>query len=126
VRPHAGQQLRQPERLDQVVVRAGVQAGDHVELLISRGEHQHRQVGVRGADAAADVEAVDVGQPQVEHHEVRVARRRWGRAAAGEPGDRVALALEHPHEAGGDRVVVLHEQDAVGVHGQDANAPSQL
>ena len=88
VRPNPRQQLREPERLDHVVVGARVEARDDVELLVARGEDEDAQVGTRGAQLAAHVEPVHVGQAQVEDHEVE---RRWRRPArrchgsAGEP-----------------------------------------
>ncbi len=66
----AGEQLGEPERLDQVVVGAGVEAGDDVELLVAGGEDEDGQVGVRGAQPPADVDAVDVGQAEVEDDEL--------------------------------------------------------
>ena len=47
VRAHAREQLGEPERLDEVVVGAGVEPGDDVELLVARGEDQDRQLGAR-------------------------------------------------------------------------------
>ena len=44
-------------------------------------------------------------------------------AAAGEAPHRVALAVEHADEPGGDRVVVLHEQDPRAAHGASVPAP---
>ena len=78
VRANAGEQLGEPERLDQVVVGAGVQAGDDVELLVAGGEDEDREVGPRGSQPAAYVDAVDVGQSEVEHDQVDVGRRRPG------------------------------------------------
>ena len=62
------------ERLGDVVVGAGLEADDLVELGVLRGEHQ--DVGVAElADAAADLDAVDVGQAEVEHDQVEVVQR---------------------------------------------------
>ena len=109
---HAGQQLREPERLDEVVVGAGVEAGDDVELLVARREDQDRQLGSRAAQSPADLDAVDVRQAEIEDHEVHGGVGGGGCAgAAGKPPDRQALALQDAREPGGDRVVVLHEQD---------------
>ena len=42
-RTEPGQQLAEIERLDQVVVGAGVQPGDPVSRGIPRSQHQHRR-----------------------------------------------------------------------------------
>ena len=42
-----------------------------------------------------------------------------------EPHHRVALPLEHPHEAGRDGVVVLHEQHAGALHGGTVATPDR-
>ena len=44
VRPNAGQQLREPERLDEVIVSTGIEPGDDVELLVARRDDQDRQL----------------------------------------------------------------------------------
>jgi hypothetical protein len=56
--------------LDQVVVGAGVEAGDAIRHLDTRGEHQHRRAVAAVAERAADLQAVDVGQADVEHDDV--------------------------------------------------------
>ena len=62
---YAGAELAGAERLDEVVVGAGVEAEQRVRLLRSRGEHD--DVGVAElADAAGDLETVDVGQADIE------------------------------------------------------------
>ena len=53
------QQLAQRERLDEVVVGAGVEARDAVVDRVARGEHQHRRAVAGLAHAPADLEAVD-------------------------------------------------------------------
>ena len=67
------------EGLDDVVVGAELEPDDAVGLRAARGEHDHRDAGF-GAQRAADVAAVAVGQHEVEQHEVRADRR--ARAAA--------------------------------------------
>jgi hypothetical protein len=67
----SGEQLRGGVRLGHVVVRAAVEGGDLALVCALRGEHDDRDVGPL-PDAAADVEAVDVGQSEVEDHRGRV------------------------------------------------------
>ena len=78
----AGEQLREVERLGQVVVGAGIEAQHDVDLLGPGGEHDHGRLGVPFAQPAADLDAVHVGQAQVEQHEVRLAPRATGSSAA--------------------------------------------
>ena len=66
----ARDQLAQPERLDDVVVRAELEPDHPVRLLAARGDDDDRHVGPL-AHAPADVEPVGVGKPQVEQHQIR-------------------------------------------------------
>ena len=75
-RPHAGQQLGEPERLGDVVVGAGVEPEHGVDLVGPPGEHEDRHRAAGGAQAPAHVEAVDVGQPEVEQRRGRRRRAR--------------------------------------------------
>ena len=68
--PHSGEQLGQPERLGHVVVRTGVEADDHVDLLGSGGEYEYRKVPPVGPRLAGHVEAVYVGKAEVEYDDV--------------------------------------------------------
>ena len=68
--PQAGQQLGEGERLDQVVVGPGVEALHPVLDGVPGGEHEDGGVVAGGPHAPADVEPVDGGQPDVEHHGV--------------------------------------------------------
>ena len=56
----AGEQLGEPKRLGHVVVGAGVEPGDDVELAVPGGQDQDREVGARPAQIAADGDPVDV------------------------------------------------------------------
>ena len=68
-----------------------------------------------GPHGAAHVEALDVGQAQVEQHEVGLVALERGQAAATVPGllHLVALVLEGHADGQADLVVVLDEQQAV-------------
>src|SRR3954471_6206326 len=68
-RAQAGEQLLALERLDEVVVGAGVQALDARLQGVAGGEHQDRHV-VTLAQATGHVHPIDLGQPEVEHDEV--------------------------------------------------------
>src|SRR5262249_20915710 len=64
-RAHPGDELARVERLRQIVVRAGVEASDLVEVVVARREHEDRQIA-RLADPAADLHPVEIGKHQVE------------------------------------------------------------
>ena len=71
-------QLAHVERLDEVVVGAGVQAVDPVADRVARGEHEDRHAVAGRAQPPRHLEAVDVRQADVEHHGVRRGRRHLG------------------------------------------------
>ena len=68
----AREQLARLEGLGQVVVGAELQTDDAVHRLAARGQHQQRQAAQAriGAQLARQVQAVAVGQHQVEHQHV--------------------------------------------------------
>ena len=68
-RADAGDELAEPERLHDVVVGADLQEPDAVELVLAGGDDDDRHVGA-GADAAADLAAVEIGETEVEQDEV--------------------------------------------------------
>ena len=72
-------QLGERERLGEVVVAAGVKAGQPVGQRVAGGEEQHRGAHAVRAQRLADVAAVGVRQPDVEHQ--HVGRRRRERLA---------------------------------------------
>ena len=79
----------------------------------ARREHDDRHAGL-GAQRAADVAAVAVGQREVEQHEVGRTRTSGVQRARRRGGDRglEALALEQPRERLGDRCLVLDDENA--------------
>jgi hypothetical protein len=72
----AGEQFVDGERLGDVVVGAGVQGVDLVLAAGPTGQHDDRYRGP-AAQAVDDVDAVDVGQPEVEDDEVGLPIRRF-------------------------------------------------
>ena len=70
---HAGGQLRGGEGLGDVVVGAGHETGDLVHLLRAGSEHDDADGSVGGADAAADLKAVDAGQHDVQKRHAHIA-----------------------------------------------------
>ena len=69
--PDAGDQLGHLERLAHVVVGARLEAHDDVDRVRAGREHDDRRRGL-AADRAADLEAVEPRQHDVEQDEVRV------------------------------------------------------
>jgi hypothetical protein len=65
----AGDHLRSRERLDHVVVGAELQAGHPIGLLASGREQDDRDRGL-GADPADHLEAIQLGQHDVNHGQV--------------------------------------------------------
>ena len=106
--PDPRDELAQPERLDDVVVRAELEPDDAVDLLALRRDHDDRHVRA-GPQLAADREAVDIGQPNVEQHEVG-RRRVEGFLPGGDTGDLEALRREPLDERLRDRVFVLDDE----------------
>src|SRR5690606_14146057 len=112
VRADAGQQLLDAEGLDEVVVRARVEARDLVLDRVLGGEDDDGRVGGL-ADAPGDLEAVQDGKHQVEHDEVRVQLpelRETGDAVVAH--DRVVvLGLELQVDELRDLLLVLDDED---------------
>ena len=73
-RTDAGEQFGEGERLDEVVVRAGVEAGHAVLQRVARGEDEHRRLHAALAQRAQDLKAVAPRQRQVEQHHVERLR----------------------------------------------------
>ena len=110
------QQLLALEGLDQVVVGAGVEAGDAVLGLGPRGQHQDRHVALL-AQAAADLDPVEPGQAEVEHDQVGDESDRHVERldAVGGGADLVALVAQGTAQDVGDVGVVLDHEDAAAL-----------
>jgi hypothetical protein len=113
-RTDARHQLGHGEGLHHVVVGAEVEAVHAVVHLVARREQQHRHPLRAAAQPAQHLEAVDIGQPDVEDHEIEaLARRRLDRQlAARHHVDRIALGTQDAGKALVQGSVVLDDQDA--------------
>jgi hypothetical protein len=115
-RPHPRDQLADPERLGQVVVRATVESEHFVHFVAPRGKHQDRNIGITRitANRAAQRHAVQAGQHQVEHDELeRVAPGQGKRfVAVALRDDRQTLELQVKLDQLSDVRVVLDEEHA--------------
>ena len=123
-----GEQLLQVERLDEVVVGAGVEALDAGVDRVARGEHQDRHVAV-GAQLLAHLDAVELRQPEVEDHGVGLEHAglvERGLAVLGEPHV-VALAAQGTTDDIPDIGVVFdYEHSCPIAHRIDSKGPEAL
>ena len=110
----AAAQLRQPERLGDVVVGAGLEPLDGVGLAVERGQHDDRHDVAARAQRAADVVAVGPGpERDVEQDDVEVlAAGELDRGVAvGDGLDAVALAREGVRQRVAQRALVVDDED---------------
>ena len=115
---HAAQQHADPgdefahaERFGQVVVGADAEADQHVRLVASGGQHQHRRRPHR-LDPSAYLQTVESGQHHVEHHQIRFGgRRRRDRRRPVDGGFHQEFLGAQPSRDGGQdgRLVVDHQ-----------------
>ena len=109
-RVHPGEELGVAERLGDVVVRPGTEALDLLLLVEAGGQHEDPDLG-HLTDPTDQHEAVDVGQPEVDHHEVGAVLEQGphsGLARGGtaiQPGPLEQRAQQAPDV----RVVVDHQ-----------------
>ena len=107
----AGQQLLDLEGLDDVVIRAHLQAGDLVLDLALGGEHDDGHFhGL--AQLAADLPAVHDGQHDIEQHEVGLdlPGHLDGLAAVGRVRDLEPVLLQVQAQQLCDVAIVLHDE----------------
>ncbi len=117
-RMQARDELARAERLRHVVVRAGLERAHLLLLLADRREHDDRH-GAPLAQAARDLDAVAVGQHEVEDRRVRRAqRRRVQRLGRRRGGDHVeaVVAQGDPQRAQDLRLVVADEDARTLAH----------
>jgi hypothetical protein len=120
-RPHARDQLARPERLGHVVVGAHLETDHDVRFLALGGQHHDRRPArlLALAQAAADLEAVQPGQHQVQQDQLRLPADGLLEAllAVRRGEDAEALALEVVPDHLDDVGVVLDDQDRRFRHG---------
>jgi len=105
----------QCERLDQVVVSTGIEAGQLVVQRIAGGEHQYRGLLARFiAQLAADLDAVHAWQIEIQHDRVELVHH--GQVQTGNPVSRevhgVAPVLQVVAQVGRNVAVVFDYQDS--------------
>jgi hypothetical protein len=126
VRPDARLQLARAERLDQIVVGAGVHAFDAALLARARGEHDHRRVARArvGAQRAQEPESVEPRHHHVGEHEIRtaIAHRLERRLSVCDRDDAVAFREQAHDVLTHVRVVVGHQDARSAVRGISARS----
>ena len=115
-RADAGDQLQERERLGEVVVGAGLQAGDAVGDAASGAEHQHRRPRVVLAQPPAGLEAVDARKHDVEDDDLRgpLGERRQAALAGRRDLDLEAGLAQAADERAAEQEVVLDDEHAGG------------
>lgn len=104
-----GEQLGETYRLDEVVVGPEPQPAHHRALVAARGEHHHRHVAHR-PQGAQHVQAVGVGQAQVEKQQVGASVVGQYVPAVPDASGDVAVVVQDLDERRGHAVVVLGQQ----------------
>jgi hypothetical protein len=109
---HPRGQLGEAERLDEIVVGAGVQPHDTVVDRVPGGQQEHRRPAALRAQPPGDLQPVHAGQHDVQDDRVvvrlgRVPQRL--RAVAGRV-DGIALLLEATLEQQRQAHLVLHDE----------------
>jgi hypothetical protein len=109
--PRAGEQLPDGERLGDVVVGAAVEGRHLVRFRSPSGEDDDRDSRPL-PQPADDVEAVQIGQPEVQNDEVGLPGRSLEEPVLAGLGldDAVSLAREGRAEEAADRRLVLDDQ----------------
>ena len=114
----AGDDLGEAERLGDVVVAAGAERLDLVLDRVLGGEEEDRGLEAALAEAAADLDPVEVGEHPVEHDQVGLGRRRRRSARRGRVRgllDLEALVAERGRDGVDDRRLVVDDEDPLAL-----------
>ena len=101
------------ERLDDVVVSTGFEADDDVDRVALGGEHDDRDARFE-ADRAADVDAAQTGQHEVQEDQIglAIAKHLHGLGPVGAEHRIEPLAAQHDSEHLSERKVIVDDEDA--------------
>jgi D-alanyl-D-alanine carboxypeptidase/D-alanyl-D-alanine-endopeptidase (penicillin-binding protein 4) len=125
-RPEARRELFEGERLDEVVVGAGIEPGHPVAHGVARGQHQDRRLAPPLPEALGDLDAGDVGQADIQDDRldpVGLRQLEAGLPIGGEIDD-VAVLLEEALEDPPEPLVVLDDQQVHRARGSLSTARS--
>jgi hypothetical protein len=112
----AREELAHRERLAQVVVGPDLEPEHPIELFLTRGQEDDRQPLRLQPQPSTQLEAVDVGQADVEDHEIRQSFGERGsrRAAIGVTHGAIAGAIERELHTLANPVLVFDDRDRAG------------
>jgi hypothetical protein len=116
-RAQSHHQLLQIEGLGQVVIGARLKTGHLVLDGAACGEDEHRHIPPLRAPVAQQVDAVAIGQAQVQHAGIKVTAGHVG-SGLGHAGRRVAgeaMQFQPGLDAAGHQGVVFDDQNVHGV-----------
>ena len=116
-------ELAQAERLGHVVVGAELEPDDLVELRVLGRQHHDRHARL-GADDAADLDARQLREHQVQEDEVRPLRPEHGEGLApvGRRDDPESVGLERVDERLAQGRLVVDDEDRSCHHLDDTDA----
>jgi hypothetical protein len=105
----ADAELVEGERLGQIVVGSSVEAAHAIADVAASGEDDDRDTGATSAEAPKEIQAVEVGQAEVEQDRVGLgcAHSEECFPACDDVLHRIAVGLEALDEEGGDALLVL-------------------
>ena len=105
-------QLMQIKGLDQIVIRPGLQAFNALAHGITGRQHQHRHLHALLAPARQQVQAVLIGQTQIQHTDVEVRRLDGsiGLRGAAHHIHTEALQLQARLDPTGHQSVIFYQQ----------------
>ena len=109
-----GEEFVEVVGLGEVVVGAGIEAGNTITGFDACREHQHRELAAFGSQHTAHRQPVDDRHRHIEQQHIRfgLAHRFEGLGAVVGRCHRVALELQRPHERFTHRTIILGHQDA--------------
>ena len=121
---HPGQQLRQTERLGDVVIGAGIETTHHVGFGVGAGQHDDRRGVAVAPELGAEVAAIGVRQADIQQDGVVADIRlcQPGGCVGGtlrRHGDEAAVHGDLLGEGGAQRGVVFDDEDGAGGHDGD-------
>jgi hypothetical protein len=113
----AGLEFVQIVGLEHIVVGPRIEAADAILHGIARGGHEYGRTVMPRAGATQHLQSVELGQAQIEQHEVIVlgAPRGVGHRAVAHPVHGVAFAAQGIEHAFADHHVVFNEQQSHGL-----------
>ena len=113
MRAEAGEQHGEAEGFDEIVIGAGVEADDDIDLAAACGEDDEQDFRVVAADGAGQIDTIEVGKAEVQQNDSGLSfRATWMSAAppVRHQVGRVAVAFETEMEMVPNGGVVFDNQ----------------